>query len=64
MTYRDGHIYVGQFRDWKQAGEGKMTFRNGDIVQGEWDGKLGKGTITYTDGSMYEVLIMYINRYQ
>ena len=62
MTYRDGHIYVGQFRDWKQAGEGKMTFRNGDIVQGEWDGKLGKGTITYTDGSMYEVLIDINNK--
>ena len=55
MTYRDGHIYVGQFRDWQQAGEGKMTFRNGDIVQGDWDGHTGKGTITYTDGSMYEV---------
>ena len=55
MTYRDGHIYVGQFRDWRQAGEGKMTFRNGDIVQGDWDGEMGKGTITYTDGSMYEV---------
>ena len=55
MTYRDGHIYVGQFRDWRQAGEGKMTFRNGDIVEGNWDGEMGKGTITYTDGSMYEV---------
>ena len=55
MTYRDGHIYLGQFRDWKQSGEGKMTFRNGDIVQGDWQGEFGKGSITYTDGSMYEV---------
>ena len=55
MTYRDGHIYLGQFRDWKQSGEGKMTFRNGDVVQGDWQGEFGKGSITYTDGSMYEV---------
>ena len=55
MTFRDGHIYTGQFRDWKQSGQGKMTFRNGDVVEGTWEGESGKGTITYTDGSMYEV---------
>ena len=55
MTYRDGHIYTGQFRDWRQSGQGKMTFRNGDVVEGQWDGESGKGSITYTDGSMYEV---------
>ena len=55
MTYRDGHIYVGRFQDWKKKGDGKMTFRNGDIVEGVWDGPEGKGTITYTDGSMYQV---------
>ena len=56
MTYRDGHIYTGLFKDWKQFGAGKMTFRNGDVVEGIWDGETGKGTITYTDGSMYEVI--------
>ena len=55
MTYRDGHIYTGLFKLWKQFGAGKMTFRNGDVVDGIWDGETGKGTITYTDGSMYEV---------
>ena len=55
MTYRDGHIYTGQFKDWRMFGSGKMTFRNGDVVEGVWDGETGKGTITYTDGSMYEV---------
>ena len=55
MTYRDGHIYTGLFKDWRQFGAGKMTFRNGDVVDGIWDGETGKGTITYTDGSMYEV---------
>ena len=46
---------MDQFRDWRQSGEGKMTFRNGDVVEGVWDGETGEGTITYTDGSMYEV---------
>ena len=55
MTYRDGHIYTGQFQNWKQNGQGKMVFRNGDIVEGVWTGETGIGTITYTDGSMYEV---------
>ena len=55
MVYRDGHIYTGLFKLWKQFGAGKMTFRNGDVVDGIWDGETGKGTITYTDGSMYEV---------
>ena len=49
------NIYMDQFRDWRQSGEGKMTFRNGDVVEGVWDGETGEGTITYTDGSMYEV---------
>ena len=43
------------FKLWRQFGAGKMTFRNGDVVDGIWDGQTGKGTITYTDGSMYEV---------
>ena len=55
MIYRDGHIYTGLFKLWKQFGAGKMTFRNGDVVDGIWEGQTGKGTITYTDGSMYEV---------
>ena len=49
------YLYLDQFRDWRQSGEGKMTFRNGDVVEGVWDGEMGEGTITYTDGSMYEV---------
>ena len=32
-----------------------MTYRNGDIYTGVWDGDRGTGTIAYTDGSSYEV---------
>lgn len=31
-----------------------MTYRNGDIYTGVWDGHRGTGTIVYTDGSSYE----------
>ena len=53
---------MDQFRDWRQSGEGKMTFRNGDVVEGVWDGEMGEGTITYTDGSMYEVCVGTVDR--
>ena len=55
MSHRDGHIYKGKFVNWRKVGEGKMTYRNGDIYTGVWDGDAGKGTVAYTDGSSYEV---------
>ena len=54
MSHRDGHIYDGKFKNWRKHGEGKMTYRNGDIYTGVWDGHKGTGTIAYTDGSSYE----------
>jgi hypothetical protein len=55
MSHRDGHVFKGKFKDWRKDGEGKMTYRNGDIYTGVWDGDSGKGLIVYTDGSSYEV---------
>ena len=55
MAYRDGHTYEGQFKNWIKSGRGKMTYRNGDLYLGEWEGDLGKGKITHKDGSSYEV---------
>ena len=55
MSYRDGHVFEGQFKNWLKDGKGKMTYRNGDLHLGEWKGDDGKGTITHNDGSSYQV---------
>ena len=43
--------------DWERQGQGRMEYRNGDKCTGRWKGVAGTGTITYTDGSTYEVSV-------
>merc|ERR1711998_493378 len=52
-TYSDGRVYVGQVKDGKAHGFGKMTYANGNVYVGDWkDGKYhGKGTYTVNSGS-------------
>merc|ERR1711998_25738 len=59
-TYSDGRVYVGQVKDGKAHGFGKMTYANGNVYAGyvyvgEWkdDKRDGKGTYTYASGSIY-----------
>jgi hypothetical protein len=36
MTWPDGHTYVGRFRNGKMHGQGKITYPNGQVVEGLW----------------------------
>ena len=44
FTYNEG-TYIGQIKNGKKHGQGKMTYNNGDIYEGPWkdDKKHGKG---------------------
>jgi hypothetical protein len=36
FEWTDGSIYEGMFKDDKMSGIGKMTYSNGEYIQGEW----------------------------
>ncbi len=36
MTYSNGDVYEGEWKEGKRNGTGKMTYRNGDVYEGEW----------------------------
>tara|TARA_Y100000310_G_scaffold75263_1_gene71527 strand:- start:3275 stop:3694 length:420 start_codon:yes stop_codon:yes gene_type:complete len=52
LTYPDGTVYEGEFKNGKQHGNGTMTFLDGDIYEGEFkdDKWYGKGKLIYSDG--------------
>ena len=56
MTYEDGSVYQGEWRDGKKRGKGTMTYADGDVYEGKWDEDVfhGTGKMTYADGSVYD----------
>jgi hypothetical protein len=56
LTWPDGRMYEGEFRDDKYNGVGKFTWANGNIYEGELkdDKRNGVGKCIYTDGEIYE----------
>jgi hypothetical protein len=36
MTYKDGAVYDGEWKDGNYYGKGKMTFKDRDVYDGEW----------------------------
>ena len=54
MEMPDGQTYTGHFVNWTRHGNGNLTWRNGDLFEGQWtNDEDGKGTITYSDGTVY-----------
>jgi hypothetical protein len=55
MSYSNGDIYIGEYKNDIIAGQGKMVFRNKDVYEGSWhDGQLhGHGIYYFTDGDTY-----------
>ena len=55
MTFPDGSMYEGEFKDGEYNGQGIMTFPDGNKYVGEFkDGKRhGQGTFTFSDGRKY-----------
>jgi hypothetical protein len=56
MIYPDGRVYVGEWKDDKRDGNGKITWADGDVYVGEWkdDKRDGNGKMTYASGDVYE----------
>eukprot|EP01034_Spumella_vulgaris_P044989 gene44989-55999_t len=54
-TWSDGHVYLGEFKDGRQHGEGKLTWANGDVYSGTFfeDKHQGFGTYTWANGYAY-----------
>lgn len=36
MTWLDGRMYMGRFRNGKMDGQGKMTYPDGHVEEGQW----------------------------
>ena len=55
MTYADGSIYFGEWKDGKRHGKGLRTFPDCGEYFGEWkdDKRHGKGILRFPDGSAY-----------
>jgi TonB family protein len=51
----NGNIYSGSWNDGTLLGNVKIQFKNNDVYDGEYiNGLNGKGTLTYSDGSIYK----------
>ena len=53
MTYANGDVYDGDWKNGEQEGRGKMTFASGNVFNGEWKGgkQEGRGKMTYSSGA-------------
>ena len=56
LTYEDGAVYEGKWKDGKKHGEGILTCQSGEKYKGKWkDDKMdGEGILTYADGNVYK----------
>jgi hypothetical protein len=52
MTFGNGNVYKGEWKEGSLHGKGKMTYVNGDTHEGEWSEsyKNGKGVFTSING--------------
>ena len=37
MTWSDGRVYEGEWKDGNMHGKGKMTWSDGRVYEGEWE---------------------------
>lgn len=56
VTYENGDVYEGNFKNGDHNGEGKMTYANGDVYIGWWEYNVrnGQGKMIYANGDVYE----------
>ena len=56
MTFEDGGIYVGEWKDGQRHGHGTYTWTWGDRCIGEWKEDVADGQCVhiYADGGRYE----------
>ena len=58
MTWANGDVYIGPYREDKMNGKGILTFANGDKYQGTWVNGLMQGDfiVTKPDGRKFKVV--------
>lgn len=51
-----GYVYVGEIKNGKEHGYGRVAWSDGDIYVGEFKNgcRHGNGRLTYTDGGVYD----------
>ena len=56
MTYPDGNVYEGEWKNGQRTGKGIMKYPSGDVYEGGWkNGKRsGKGVMKYSSGDVYD----------
>ena len=56
MTYADGNVYEGNFKDGLANGLGKCEYADGAVYEGKFKNgqRHGRGKMTYADGDVYE----------
>jgi hypothetical protein len=56
MTYVNGNIYQGHWKNDEKSGTGTMTYATGDMYKGNWtnSNKDGRGKMTYSNGNVYQ----------
>ena len=56
MTYEDGTMYEGDWREGQKSGNGKYFYDEGGMYDGDYqeDNRHGNSTYYYPDGGMYE----------
>jgi len=55
LVVPNGEKYVGEFKDGKRHGQGKVTIPNGSKYEGEWkdDEFNGQGKYTFSNGGSF-----------
>lgn len=59
MKYKDGSIYIGEWKSNKRDGYGKMIYSNGDIYEGNWEQGLKHGEGVYIYQKLNCKVIIY-----
>jgi len=56
MTYNNGHVYDGEWKEDMKHEKGKMIYKNGNVYEGEWYKDHKKGILSiasYKISSMF-----------
>eukprot|EP01084_Bolivina_argentea_P283306 485148_1 len=56
ITFGDGNVYEGEWKNNMKHGQGKCVYKNGDVYVGSWknDKKDGNGKLVYHNGRIVE----------
>lgn len=61
VTYKNGDVFKGGFKNYVKTGKGTYTCKNGTIIKGQWNKNqlTGQVVINYSDGDKYNGKVKY-----